>query len=295
MSKYCIRIFSNYNSSTKFKAELERENETYNMPNYGKDKEIWITDGDDYTHVIIVNTIFENISDQIPKSNIVGLAFEPNENMRWIRNISPRIGKYCIGTVTDELRKQSDIFVEQYAYIPHHSIQSHLPIPLKSKFMSIIFSDKTDQLDSVSGYRHRVALVNAILERDWPIDIYGHGCKTLTDKQKEDPRIKGAFEYHNEPYDEYQFHICIENYRSNAYISEKLVQPLERGCTPIYLGARNVLKYVSDVVLLTGVLSDDLVLLENIVRHPEQFKRDIDVEDVKNKTYLLRNLDTIFA
>lgn len=294
MSRYCIRFFSNYSTSAKLKIEFERENDTYNMSNYGKDDEIWITDGDDYSHVIIINTTFEEIADRIPTSNIVGLAFEPNEYIWWTRNISPRIGKYCIGTITDELRGRSNIFVEQYAYMPHHSIHSHLPIPAKSKFMSIIFSNKTDQLDKVFGYRYRVLPVNAILHRDWPIDIYGHGCKTLTDKQKEDPRIKGAFQ-HNEPYDDYQFHICIENNRSNAYISEKLTQPLVRGCTPIYLGARNVLNYVSDVILLTGVLHEDLILMKNIMKDPDQYKKVIDVEGVKNKTYLLRNLDTIFA
>lgn len=47
------------------------------MAKYGKDKSIYITTEDDYTHVIIINTAMPKINKNIPKSHVIGLAFEP--------------------------------------------------------------------------------------------------------------------------------------------------------------------------------------------------------------------------
>ena len=298
MSTYRVRFFSDFLDSSQLKKRFETDYEAYSMPNYGEDKDIWITDGEDYTHIIIINTISFALDTTIPKKNIVCLAFEPVEHI-WFQPIFfydtlSKISKFFIGRVPHDFDNNNGVFVEKYAYIPHFTIDTSIPIPPKHKFMSIIFSDKTDKLDKVFGYQYRVLLVNAILERDWQIDIYGRGCKTLSNEQQQDPRIKGTFA-HNEPYDDYQYHICIENHRSNAYISEKLTQPLVRGCTPIYLGAKNVLTYFPDAILLTGNLQEDLDLLERIIKNPDQYKKVIDIEDVKNRSYLLRNLDTIFA
>ncbi len=295
MSKYCIRFFSDFLDSTKLKARFEIDYQAYSMPNYGKDKEIWITDGDDYTHIIIINTISFHLEQKIPKENVVCLAFEPKENI-WFHQFFfsytlPQISKFFIGNVPTDIDNDNHVFVEKYAYLPHFAMDTSISIRPKSKIMSIIFSDKTNLLDKVFGYQYRVLLVNAILERDWPIDIYGHGCKTL---KQQDPRIKGEF-VNNEPYDDYHFHICIENHRSNAYISEKLTQPLIRQCTPIYLGATNILQYFPDIIQFTGSFEEDLALLEKIVQDPEQYKKVIDVEDIKNRSYLLHNLDVIFA
>ena len=45
---------------------------------YGPDKKVYITNGDDYTHIIILNTAMPNIPQHISKENVIGLSFEPN-------------------------------------------------------------------------------------------------------------------------------------------------------------------------------------------------------------------------
>ena len=54
-TKYRIRIFSAFCDSENCKSVYERLCQTDLMPNYGADKDIYITDGDDYTHAILMN------------------------------------------------------------------------------------------------------------------------------------------------------------------------------------------------------------------------------------------------
>ena len=76
MSIYRIKIFSNFCNSSVAKDTFERLCDTESLSNYGADKEIYITIDDDYTHAIILNTAMP-ILKNIPKQNIVGLAFKP--------------------------------------------------------------------------------------------------------------------------------------------------------------------------------------------------------------------------
>ena len=75
--KYRIRIFSSFCPSENCKEIYERLCEAYKMDNYGEDKEIFITNGEDYTHVIILNKAMPTIPSHIPKKNVIGFAFEP--------------------------------------------------------------------------------------------------------------------------------------------------------------------------------------------------------------------------
>ena len=49
---YKLRIFSSFGKSENCKEIWERLCETKDMNNYGIDKEIYITNDDDYTHVL---------------------------------------------------------------------------------------------------------------------------------------------------------------------------------------------------------------------------------------------------
>jgi hypothetical protein len=77
MSKYRIRFFSSFCDSDNCKNVYERLCEVDLLDNYGPDKEIYITTGDDYTHAIIMNTTTPHIIQGIPKENVIGIAFEP--------------------------------------------------------------------------------------------------------------------------------------------------------------------------------------------------------------------------
>jgi hypothetical protein len=152
----------------------------------------------------------------------------------------------------------------------------------------MMVSEKNKQ----QGHKYRHELINKILETDLPIDIYGRGCMYYS--YLGDSRIKGEFK-EMEPYENYEFHICIENFQSNHYFSEKITNALLCGTTPIYQGCRNIEGYFPEnVIVLSGDLDKDILLLKKIIENPENYKKNIDIEVIKNRVYLLRNLDTLF-
>jgi len=70
-----IKIFCPFSSSKNCKEIYEKINFTNEIDFYGKDKKIYLTSDEDYTHAIIINTIMPTL--KISKENVIGLAFEP--------------------------------------------------------------------------------------------------------------------------------------------------------------------------------------------------------------------------
>lgn len=286
--KYRIKFFADFLSPEQLKKIYENTYETDKMDNYGVDKDIYITTLDDYTHAIIFNLATPNLRAGISKTNVLGLAQEPpifiiqtaNENK--LKYIINNVGKYFIGdNVFDEP------FVEKYSYLFHNKPLPYIPI--KTKRMSFIVSQKKEYW---FGYGYRYKLLTAILNSYLPIDIYGRVCKNGNIK---DARLKGVFNS-NEPYEDYEFHICIENFITNAYLSEKIINPLLTHTVPIYLGCRNIKEYFGDsVIIMTGNIEEDMILLKDIINYPEKYRRNIDIEKIKKKVSLLHNLDSIFS
>ena len=108
-----------------------------------------------------------------------------------------------------------------------------------------------------------------------------------------DDRLKGEFT-ELEPYQDYEFHICIENVESNHYFSEKIINPLLNGTTPLYLGCVNIETYFGKILTLSKNEEEDVGLIKNILINPQDYKKEIDLEKVKDTVYLYRNLDSIF-
>lgn len=282
--KYKIRFFSSFGDEKQVKEVLHRLCETNYMDNYGENKEIEVTDDDDYSHVFILNTAMPKLKDDFPKENVVGLAFEPliflGLSQKFIDYAEKNIGKYFIG----DRSILPSVFVEHYSYMWYCT--PCRTIPNKTKRMSIMISEK----GRTGGHKYRHSLVQRILKEGLPVDIYGRGCAYY---KIEDDRLKGEF-VELEPYTDYDFHICIENVQSNHYFSEKIVNPLLNGTTPIYLGCINIQQYFGKIITLTKNPVSDLELLKNILREPEKYKKNIDLERVKDTVYLYRNLDSIF-
>jgi len=285
--KYRIKFFADFASSSQLKNIYEDVYETYKMNNYGYDKDIFITTNDDYTHGVIFNLATPKLRNGICKSNVIGLAQEPtvfivqmmNENK--LKYISNNVGKYFIG---DNVLTQP--FLEKYSYLLHNKPLSYIPI--KTKRMSFIVSQKKDYW---FGYGYRYKLLNAILNSYLPIDIYGRVCYNNI----KDARMKGVFN-NNEPYEDYEFHICIENFITGAYVSEKVINPLLTNTIPIYLGCRNIKEYFGDdVITMSGNIETDMILIKDIINNPEKYRRNIDIEKIKKKISFLDNLDSIFA
>jgi hypothetical protein len=285
---YRIRIFSSFGDSSKCKDIYERLCEAPSLSNYGIDKEIYITNGDDYTHVLILNTAMPDIPSHIPKQNVIGLAFEPYVYLglteEFVQYAMKYIGKYFIG----DTMGLPEPFIEGFSYMWHNPPLKQLPI--KTKIMSMMISDKA----SLEGHIYRHELVQKILQTNLPIDIYGRGCKFY--KHLNDPRIRGEF-VEGEPYNDYQYHICIENCKTNHYFSEKILNPLLANTIPIYMGCRNIDSYFPDMVIkISGNIQADISMLRQSIIDTKFDKPGIiiDIEKVKNTIYLLRNINTIF-
>jgi len=281
-----IKIFSDFLDPEKFKDLVEKICETEIMPNYGKYKDYYITSDDDYTHAIIINKEMPELN--IPKKNVIGLAFEPVEflylTQDFINYAQHNIGKYFIG---DKLNLPEP-FIEHYAYMTYIKPPLNY-IPIKIKKMSFIFSKKM----SAPGHGYRHMLVNSILNSNLPIDIYGRGCEFYS--QYKDPRIKGEFTEENIKicYENYKYHICIENFQSNHYISEKLINPLIYGTIPIYLGCKQYDYYFPNMIIpLNNNVKLDMQLLTHIFN--EGIEKKIDIEFVKNKVNFVKNIISLF-
>lgn len=134
-------------------------------------------------------------------------------------------------------------------------------------------------------YRHK--LVQEILKTNLPIDIYGNGCVFYNSTN--DPRIKGGFNPDEmyKMYKEYQFHITIENFQTSSYISEKIVNPLLYGTTPLYLGCVNVDAYLPEknIINLNYDIEKDMKLIQDIIENPNKYLKSIDVLDIEKSKF----------
>ena len=268
-----IRFFSNFCDSKLCKEKYERLLELSNNPEYGK--EYLITNDDDYNFVVILNTAMPELK-KIDKENVLGIACEPPEFLgltnEFIIYAQKYIGRYLIG----EKGKLPDPFIEHYGFMWHTPPPKI--IPEKTKTMSIMISNKTH----APGHKYRHQLVKKILEEGLDIDIWGRGCEYY----KNDKRIKGKFE-NIEPYSNYKFHIAIENFETNHYFSEKILDALYYKTTPIYLGCRNIDGYFPGKVLkLKNNIEEDIKFLKTILENPEKYYNPIEKEDIRQNTNL---------
>lgn len=88
---------------------------------------------------------------------------------------------------------------------------------------------------------------------------------------------------------------CIRFFSKFHYFSEKIVNPLLYGTTPIYWGCRNINEYFpNNTISLSGKVEDDIQLLELILQNPDKYVKQLDLENVRNRVYLLRNMDVLF-
>ena len=270
---YRIRFFSSFCDSANCKSVYERL--------CGPRFEI-VTD-DSYTHAIIINSAQPLLT--IPKENVIGLAFEPPQllfrqfSQGFIEYAQKHIGKYFIGD-TSGLPAP---FISQYAFMWHITPPQRTPV--KNKLMSIMVSEK----QYAPGHKYRHELVGAILSTNFEIDVYGRGSRFFPN----DSRIKGEFT-DDEPYENYQFHICIENFQNPDYTSEKYTNALLWGTTPIYWGAKNTL-FPESTIVLSGDIIKDIMLIRDILHNPEKYRKTIDQNAVRKKISLLHNIDSIFS
>jgi len=278
-----IKIFCPFSSSKNSKDIYEKINYASEIAFYGENnKYCFVNDNDDFTHAIIINTIMPKID--IPKENVIGLAFEPIQFLglttEFIEYAKKHIDKYYIG---DKLNLPEP-FVEHFGYMWHSRPSKEITI--KTKLMSIIVSEK----QFAPGHIYRHNLVQTIINNNLPIDIYGRGSEKYAGNNR---RIMGMFN-DAEPYEDYMFSICIENHVCNHYFSEKIMTPLMYNCMPIYYGCKNINSYVENTINLTGNILFDLNLIVNVLKYPQvYYKKTYTTKNIK-AVNLIENLPNVF-
>jgi len=272
-----IKVFSTWTDS---KSAMETYKNIYHLeedPDYNVKYKF--TADDDYTHVFILNTAMPEL--KIPKENVIGMAFEPleflNLTYQFVEYAKKHISKYYIGD-TSRLNLPEP-FVEHYAYMWHITVPKSIFV--KNKIMSIIVSNKY----YLTGHKYRHILTQNILKSNLPIDIYGRGCK-LYDKLN-DKRVKGNFE-ELEPYQDYYFHIAIENSETPHYFTEKITNTLLSNTNVLYLGCKNINKYFDkNVYELNGNIENDMKIIKEICDNPSKFYSNVDKDEIVKKISIL--------
>lgn len=294
MSKYRIRIFSDFSTCEGNKTTYEALCMAFSNTSlhYGKDKEIYLTADDDYTHAILFNRAMPVLK-PIPKSNVVGFALEPPQFLKFyhqdLEYYQKYVGKYYIGDTYGVLPSP---FVSGRVYMWHTPFVNVLDLkPMSERLpMSIMVSEKTD----APGHKYRHELVQLILQTNLPIDIYGRGCAKYANTQ--DPRLKGTFKSDGEMFENYRYTIAIENNCVKWYFSEKLLNPLIYGTTPLYLGSEMASEvYPETFHRLTGDVNHDFKFIVDVINHPSKYQTHIDQNAVRKSMNLLENLDSVFS
>lgn len=275
-----IRVFSDFCDSTECKKQFERTNVSHQVACYGITNKYYITDKDDYTHAILLNKAMPALS--IPRSNVIGLACEPREFLyvthEFVEYAKKYVRQYFIGNGAG----LPFPFVEGFGYLWH--VNPGREIVQKTKCMSIILSLKT----CAPGHKYRHDFVSKIIQLGLPIDIYGRGSE-----QYSYSRVMGKFS-ETEPYEDYMFTICIENFQNNHYVSEKVMTPLMFNCTPIYIGCPNINNYFEGVINMSGQLNSDIELVSSILKNPSEHYCRTYTNKNRKTANLLENLDNLF-
>lgn len=279
---YRIKIFCSFASSEICKNNFEKIDFADQIDFYGENKKVFFTTGDDYTHAILINTPMPDL--KIPKANVIGLAFEPIHFLgltpQFIQYAQTHIGRYYIGDKYDLPLP----FVEGFAYMWHSRPPKE--ITLKKKIMSIILSNKR----MAPGHIYRHQLVEEIIKRRLPIDIFGRGSV-----QYNYPTVKGEFECDSEAFEDYLYSICIENFKCNHYFSEKIMNPLLLNCVPLYYGCHNISEYFDDVLIITGDLNRDMELIINIFKNPYGYYKPMYNAKNLKTVNLIENMEKVFS
>ena len=131
-----IKFFSSFGSSEGCIEAYTRVSELVKDPLYNV--KYRFTLADDYTHAILLNTAMPALKPNVPKENVIGLAFEPINflglTIRFVDYAKKHIGLYYIGQKADLPLP----FTEHFAYM-WHTTPLTAAEPIKTKNITIYF------------------------------------------------------------------------------------------------------------------------------------------------------------
>ncbi len=178
--------------------------------------------------VCVVNWVRKPILVRAPRNQFLKLIQEPSWKGRYSHRFVEKHARYFrkVRGHSDAVRNVAPRGEEGYAFLPHQvSLTSEFE---KSESVSIIASTQAQ----LPGQSHRNAVVNQLLERraDLQRHTYGRGRREVESK--------------SEALDAYMYTLAIENSAIKSYFTEKVTDPILRGCVPIYFGAPNLSEYL---------------------------------------------------
>ena len=295
-----IRIFTDFCSTDHINQSFKRI--------WGDLPENWVLVNDDtYTHAIIMNTPMPAL--KVPKERVIGLAMEPfvgfqtrphpflKMTVQFVQYAQKHIGRYLLGAqFVDSTGKMPEPFEAKFSYLFHVAPppDSYIPAPILPN--KPLFSIMVSQKSIAAGHVYRHTLVKQLLKiPNFPIHVYGNGCKPYMN----DPRVYGKFDDDMVMYNTYPFHICIENFQLPHYFSEKIINPMLCGCTPVYLGCSEIDTYIPSeggILKLTGDVNQDIQLLYKIINNPTEYKAKHTPcrAKVREITCLAKHLEELF-
>jgi hypothetical protein len=280
-----IKIFSSFCTSDQAKESYEKVCRVHLNDNYGINKDIYIVGENEtnYSHAIILNTAMPMLN--IPKKNVIGFALEPisflGVTQQFIEYVKKNISKYFIGTKLDNMPNE---FIETFSYMTYSCPIE--PIIKKTRIMSIALSKKK----FAPGHMYRHILVNRIVQEKLPIYIYGRGAN-----EYKSPYNMGVFD-DLEPYETYMYSICIENYRTPQYFSEKILNPIMCNCMPIYYGCENISQYLDKDLLhiINGSIDEDINLIKKILSNPMKYYKEPYSDMFEEKINMIKNVKNLY-
>lgn len=266
-----VRIFCDWNE--KIGDEFISFYELEKDPDYNKLYRL--TNDTDYTHCITLN------NRQAPYGfnlkNVIGLCYEPPEIMKYSKNFIDYSKNFKNFLVPYTFNDMPSNWKHCYSFLHPHIFRVEGEYK-KKKPMSLVLSWKKE----TELHKYRYKLAEEILKTKLPIDIYGN-FKGLTNKK--DDRIKGKYPHlGNEPFKDYFFSIAIENSQHDHYFTEKLLNPLLLNCNAVYMGCNKIDDYFDKGILsLSGKLTTDMMLIEDICMNIERYYEEIDTQTVLDR------------
>jgi hypothetical protein len=213
---------------------------------------------------------FNKFSGSTNFNNSIWFGTEPSFSKHFDPNYISKNFKYIVYHDTSKFEgyvNSNNILFEKPIWLPWYTEKNSLEIwnldtTSKNRKCSFIVSGLKGCDENQDLYNYRLALMQAVLDSDLDIDIYGRGHGCILDQ-----RFKGELIDKYDGLLPYQFTIAIENCREKNYVSEKFYDPINCATIPIYWGAPNVEDFMDQGAFISLNGSLDPGYLEDILKN----------------------------
>lgn len=219
-----------------------------------------------WDYVVVYEIIRSDISFRCKKGGLIFMSGEPEDSCPYCKKFLDQFD-YILSSL--KWYKKPSLHHSQTALNYHYGKSfardsfkydyeslSNMPLPKKSKDMSMMCSNKT----MLPGHVLRFKLYQALSAHlKGKVDFFGSGIKLVDDKA--------------DAIDPYRFHICIENSSVPHYWTEKIADSLLGYAVPIYYGATNIYEYFpKESVIWLDIRNTEACVeqIEHILANAEQ-------------------------